>query len=113
MKRIPDLSVSSVSSVSKSLLTPLICIIFLFEHTRKVYIGVCVQNTMGRNQEIRKAMIKKIAHTLKEIKESGKELDMNKFISILGAEEGISRRTAKEYILSAEYINENSNNNND
>lgn len=46
-------------------------------------------------------MIKKIASTFKKAREEEKDINEEELIALLGADEGVSRRTALDYINSA------------
>ena len=59
------------------------------------------------HQEKRKILLRKLIKTLEELKKDNMELDEEKLINLLGFEEGISRRTAKEYLTNAKGIIEN------
>jgi len=63
---------------------------------------VCVGiNTMNKREKERKARITSIHEALRKIKESEKELDLEKFLFKIMWDYGISRRTAREYIKTA------------
>ena len=57
---------------------------------------------MRIQEQRRMILIQRITGTLIKAKEVGKEVDRDKLIAILGADNGIARRTAIEYIKSAE-----------
>lgn len=54
--------------------------------------------------ERRILLIGKIAETYRKAIAKDKEIDEDLLIATLGAEEGIARRTAREYIVSAKLI---------
>lgn len=57
-------------------------------------------------QEKRKQTIQKIIKTIEKIQDQGRTLDIELLIDVLGGE-GVSRRTARDYIKSAYAIIEN------
>lgn len=58
---------------------------------------------MGREFK-RKLAVEMLVRTLEKVKEKGLVLDEEKLINLMGAKEGISRRTAKEYINNAKAL---------
>ena len=48
-----------------------------------------------------------LINTFKEVKEKGVEIDEVKLIGLMGAEQGVAERTAKEYIRCAKAKFEN------
>ena len=56
---------------------------------------------MNKREKERKARITSIHEALRKIKESEKELDLEKFLFKIMWDYGISRRTAREYIKTA------------
>lgn len=55
---------------------------------------------MTTNTQHRQARMAVIAHNIKNVCKAGKTVDKEKFISVVGVEEGLCRRTVLEYLES-------------